>query len=173
MCVLYIHFSFYFQQTCDYNSECLEHRSSDVAYCVPTNHVCSDKVTLSDADGICDGCIALCLDRRAGRNEDYAYHCCDCPPPPPPRRCFPSTAKVSLENGISVKMSELQVGDHVQIGIHILVLVFYLIYLPLHLSYAWKVANFHVYQPFTHLCRHIHSPSYKRTLQTTFYPSIL
>ena len=31
--------------------------------------------------------------------------------------CFPSTAKVNLENGKSVRMSELQVGDKVQTGI--------------------------------------------------------
>ena len=30
--------------------------------------------------------------------------------------CFPSTAKVNLENGKSVRMSELQVGDKVQTG---------------------------------------------------------
>ena len=31
--------------------------------------------------------------------------------------CFPSTARVSLENGKSVIMSELQVGDRAQTGI--------------------------------------------------------
>ena len=30
--------------------------------------------------------------------------------------CFPSTARVNLENGKSVMMSELQVGDIVQTG---------------------------------------------------------
>ena len=30
--------------------------------------------------------------------------------------CFPSEAKVSLENGKSVTMSELQIGDKVKIG---------------------------------------------------------
>ena len=30
--------------------------------------------------------------------------------------CFPSAAKVSLENGKSLVMSELQVGDRVQAG---------------------------------------------------------
>ena len=33
-----------------------------------------------------------------------------------PCECFPSDAKVSLENGISVKMSALKVGDKVQTG---------------------------------------------------------
>ena len=32
------------------------------------------------------------------------------------KRCFPSTAKLNLENGESVTMSELQVGDRVQTG---------------------------------------------------------
>ena len=30
--------------------------------------------------------------------------------------CFPSTSTVNLENGKTVTMSELQVGDKVQIG---------------------------------------------------------
>ena len=32
-------------------------------------------------------------------------------------KCFPSFAKVSLKNGKSVRMSELQIGDEVQTGI--------------------------------------------------------
>ena len=35
--------------------------------------------------------------------------CCGCK-----RSCFPSTARVSLENGKSVMMSELRIGDKVQ-----------------------------------------------------------
>ena len=30
--------------------------------------------------------------------------------------CFPSTAKVTLQNGKTMTMSELQTGDHVQTG---------------------------------------------------------
>ena len=37
--------------------------------------------------------------------------CCDCKDP-----CFPSTARASLENGRSVTMAELQIGDKVQTG---------------------------------------------------------
>ena len=54
------------------------------------------------------------------------YHCCVAPPPPPPpptttttaavSTCFPSAARVTLENGQSVTMSQLQVGDRVQTG---------------------------------------------------------
>ena len=43
------------------------------------------------------------------------FHCCvGCV-----LQCFPSTARVSLENGESVSMSELQKGDRVQTGNHI------------------------------------------------------
>ena len=38
------------------------------------------------------------------------------PPPPPPPSCFPSTARVTLENGKSVTMSELRKGDKVEAG---------------------------------------------------------
>ena len=37
------------------------------------------------------------------------HECCDC-------RCFPSTAKVNLQNGKTLTMSELQIGDKVQTG---------------------------------------------------------
>ena len=56
-------------------------------------------------------CYAKCGD---------TYHCCVAPPPPPPpppqEKCFPSSARVILENGKSVTMSELQIGDRVQTG---------------------------------------------------------
>ena len=38
--------------------------------------------------------------------------CCECRD----RTCFPSGARVSLENGASVSMTELKVGDKVQTG---------------------------------------------------------
>ena len=65
------------------------------------------------------------------------FHCCFCsgtattstttttttttttrppPPPPPSKKCFPSTAKVKLESGKLVKMSELQIGDQIETG---------------------------------------------------------
>ena len=48
------------------------------------------------------------------------YECSTCPPPPPPPsgggHCFPSAARVSLENGQTVIMSELQAGDKVKTG---------------------------------------------------------
>ena len=34
-------------------------------------------------------------------------------------KCFPSFSKVSLSNGKSVRMSELQIGDEVQSGMHL------------------------------------------------------
>ena len=36
--------------------------------------------------------------------------CTNCP------KCFPSTARLTLENGQSIAMSELKVGDQVQTG---------------------------------------------------------
>ena len=36
--------------------------------------------------------------------------------PPPPPKCFPSDAQVKLENGKSVTMSDLQIGNQVQTG---------------------------------------------------------
>ena len=48
-------------------------------------------------------------DLRRPAYEDYPYYCVTC-------ACFPSTVRVSLENGKSVTMSELQVGDKVQTG---------------------------------------------------------
>ena len=41
---------------------------------------------------------------------DIVPSCCPCAP------CFPGEASVSLENGKSLTMSELQIGDKVQTG---------------------------------------------------------
>ena len=54
------------------------------------------------------------------------------PPPPPSKKCFPSTAKVKLESGKFVKMSELQIGDQIKTGRMVLLttlfnIVFYFI----------------------------------------------
>ena len=45
------------------------------------------------------------------------------------KRCFPSTAKLNLKNGESVTMSELQVGDRVQTGKHVVTFLSKLIHL--------------------------------------------
>ena len=50
-------------------------------------------------------CKKKVKDRCHNHGECY---CCS--------RCFPSEARVSLENGKSVSMSELQIGDKVQTG---------------------------------------------------------
>ena len=47
---------------------------------------------------------------------DYNYFYFTVPPPTPPPRCFPASAKVNLENGKTVEMSQLHTGDQVQIG---------------------------------------------------------
>ena len=64
-------------------------------------------------------CLAICFDNYPG----VTNYCCSTittrtttPPPPPGPSCFPSTARVNLQNGKSVAMSELQIGDHVQAG---------------------------------------------------------
>ena len=91
------------------------------------------------------------------------FHCCTGSPttttttsasPPssttaasPPGNCFPSSARVMLENGQSVTMSELQIGYRVQAGKHIYILIFYLkaceqqklnIFLPLSITFNEK-----------------------------------
>ena len=38
-------------------------------------------------------------------------------PPPPPTACFPSNAKIHLQNGKSIRMSEMKIGDQIQTGI--------------------------------------------------------
>ena len=59
------------------------------------------------------------------------YVCRNCPPlpppPPPPRRrgCFPSFAKVNLEIGNSIALSELRVGDRVKTGLNTDFLVYF------------------------------------------------
>ena len=41
------------------------------------------------------------------------------------RKCFPSDAQVKLENGKSVTMSDLQIGNQVQTGMSFLLMVEY------------------------------------------------
>ena len=76
--------------------------SADFAGCCPCNCPCS----------VCPGQITY-----------INYRCCTCSPPSSSsdsgEGCFPSFAKVNLENGKSVTMSELQVGDRVQTGIDV------------------------------------------------------
>ena len=67
----------------------------------------------------CASCGCPCGDYFSTSSNQY--ECKTCPPPPPPANtggddCFPSAARVSLENGKSVMMSELQIGDKVQTG---------------------------------------------------------
>ena len=43
-------------------------------------------------------------------------YCCECKQPPPSSKCFPAAAKIKLQNGRLMSMSELQIGDRVQTG---------------------------------------------------------
>ena len=60
------------------------------------------------AAGCEDGFSCAPVENRDTRERGYA--CCDVPD------CFPASAKVTLENGKSVAMSELQIGDRVKSG---------------------------------------------------------
>ena len=67
--------------------------------------ITSGAAFLFDAVEQChSSCYAKCGD---------TYHCCDAPEQ---ESCFPSSARVLLETGKSVTMSELQIGDRVQTG---------------------------------------------------------
>ena len=46
--------------------------------------------------------------------DDEGKECCKCQKKK--KVCFPAAARVSLENGKHIKMSELQIGDRVQTG---------------------------------------------------------
>ena len=45
-----------------------------------------------------------------GYHSDDGWYCCACNP------CFPAAARLSLESGETLPMSELEVGDKVQTG---------------------------------------------------------
>ena len=76
--------------------------------------------TFQNYYGVLD-CPSLCYAKC-----DNTYHCCVAPPPPPPasENCFPSSARLMLESGKSVTMSELKIGDRIETGEQILSLNF-------------------------------------------------
>ena len=53
---------------------------------------------------------------QKGLPNEMMINVCFIVPPPPPPACFPSSARVNLENGKSVTMSQLQKGDKVETG---------------------------------------------------------
>ena len=93
---------------------------------------------MSTVSGSCDNCGTRCPDATA----DTVFPCCTgCFVPPtitttttlaPPivleNICFPSTAQVNLENGKSVKMFELEIGDRIQTGRY---LKYFIIFFPI------------------------------------------
>ena len=88
------------------SSEFLQHRMNCQQNVCGNDHT---KWTCSSScanHGIIDCDLTVSSGNLGGRR---VYRCCTC-------RCFPSTARVSLENGESVMMSELQIGDKVQTG---------------------------------------------------------
>ena len=85
------------------------HECNNLPYLYPT---CN-----AEANG--EGCISWYKSLFCGGNcKNRCYpdsrSCCDCTYPP--KECFPSTSKVKLADGKSVRMSELQLGDQVQTG---------------------------------------------------------
>ena len=69
--------------------------------CCTLNHY------ISQQDFICQA-VLLCGAATACGSHGCCKNGCH-------ETCFPSTAQVNLENGNSMKMSELQVGDKVQV----------------------------------------------------------
>ena len=138
-------FLFYSQQYCPEEGECDCHWSVEClriyqfgrAQCDWKDSFCPDTLPTTNPTkstvAKCGGCIVQCPIEQYGPNPPKTtYHCCRCPPPPrtpptpPPKgKCFPSTAKVSLENGKYVTMSELRTEDKVQTGIHLVYSLFH------------------------------------------------
>ena len=88
-----------------------------------SEHFCCDRSRTPEIGGgrrpvpdYSRSCPTMCV-AKCGDN----YHCCKGTPtvtkaPPASSVCIPSSARVSLENGKSVTMSDLQIGDKVQTG---------------------------------------------------------
>ena len=77
------------------------------------------------------------------------YVCDICPPPSTaapdsPDSCFPSHAKVNLENGKSLTMSELQVGDKIKTGFHILCIYLFILFIAKMYCKTWHVTRWEV-----------------------------
>ena len=111
-----------------------KHRKSHVHGCTCSHCPC---------DGDCHNCQCCgCGIIRSGRLKRKVCEACGCkcgsewnPDVAGERqckkcnKCFPATARLSLENGKSIMMSELQVGDRVQTG-----------------NVSWWVVPFHFHQ---------------------------
>ena len=60
-----------------------------------------------------DRCVCRFIGARGGNTK--ANFCCDCPTVPA-LQCFPASARTTIENGESVTMSDLRIGDKVAAG---------------------------------------------------------
>ena len=110
-------------QTCGHSCVC-EHKASHIGGCTCNHCPCG---------GDCHKCVCCgCGTRYSNALKRNVCDACDCicgeewtPGVPGVRRCkncggggcFPGTARVSLENGKSITMAELRVGDRVRTGI--------------------------------------------------------
>ena len=111
---------------------------SQLKRCCPKHesNICSQHLDFAlnetERAEMCGSQVAFCAS-ISGQTAVLAYYCTTCPTttttatttttttqaPSGGSSCFPSAARVFLKSGKSVPMSELQVGDHVQIGRHI------------------------------------------------------
>ena len=118
---------------CDQCEAGIEHKGGSKGYCNAAGCQCGWRHnTVADVyecklccpcgickygdEDICCICGCECGNRKhnvaqpAQATDFTGFICCPC------ARCFPSVAKVYLENGESVTMAELQIGDRVQAG---------------------------------------------------------
>ena len=79
-------------------------QDGDNIFCCP-DHVCNCKCGIEDLGVKHFGALFAANGR---------YQCKICKSNK--KKCFPGSASIKLENGRSVRMSELQVGDRVQTG---------------------------------------------------------
>ena len=108
-------------QSCRHSCVC-KHRADHLHGCTCTDCPCGGDCHDCECCGcgviysgrllrnVCKACGCKC---GTEWNKDVAGHhrCKKC------KNCFPGTARLTLENGKSITMSELQVGDRVQTGI--------------------------------------------------------
>ena len=83
-----------------------------VSHCCPCECPCFLGLVQSTGVQVCNPCGCAC---GVCENGVGGLKCCNCPFSSS-GSCFPTTARVNLEGGKSVTMSELQIGDRVQTG---------------------------------------------------------
>ena len=95
-----------------------------LSHCCPCSCPCYLATVQSTWVQVCSPCGCEC-----GVCEDGVGGLKCCSNCPSCSSCFPTTARVTLESGISVAMSELQIGDRVQTGKDILLICIDILYI--------------------------------------------